>query len=135
MSIPLYTFDFALIDFIGRRHALRLERDGMAKVVRHKKGTINRVVLHRRACDPRRPTTVRDYQGQAYSFEQALDDGHECWKLRPLQGGISDSKTLSRTASGHVSYSQAPTREPINSGNERIDGVPWPSRSIHSTSL
>jgi len=91
MSILLYSFDFALIDFIGRRHALRLERDGMAKVVRHKKGTINRVVLHRRACDPRRPTTVRDYQGQAYSFEQALDDGHECWKLRPLQGGNSDS--------------------------------------------
>jgi hypothetical protein len=65
MSIPLYTFDFALIDFIGRRHALRLERDGIAKVVRHKKGTINRVVLRRRACDPRRPTTVRDYQGKA----------------------------------------------------------------------
>jgi len=91
MSIPLYTFEFALIDFIGRRHALRLERDGNAKVVRHKKGTINRVVLYRRACDPRRPTTVRDYQGQAYSFEQALDDGHECWKFRPLQGGNSDS--------------------------------------------
>ena len=33
----------------------------------------------------------RDYQGQAYSFEQTLDDGHECWKLRPLQGGNSDS--------------------------------------------
>lgn len=91
MSIPLYSFEFALIDFIGRRHALRLERDGMAKVVRHKKGTINRVVLRRRACDPRRPTTVRDYQGQGYSFEQRLDDGHECWKLRPLQGGSSDS--------------------------------------------
>ena len=38
MSIPLYTFDFALIDFIGRRHALRLERDGIAEVVRYKKG-------------------------------------------------------------------------------------------------
>ncbi len=91
MSIPLYTFEFALIDFIGRRHALRLERDGNAKVVRHKKGAINRVVLYRRACDPLRPTTVRDYQGQAYSFQQPLDGGHECWKLRPLQGGKSDS--------------------------------------------
>lgn len=39
MSIPLYSSHFALIDFIGRRHALRLERDGMGKVVRHKKGT------------------------------------------------------------------------------------------------
>ena len=43
MSIPLYTFDFALIDFIGRRHALRLEPDGIAKVVRHEKGTINQI--------------------------------------------------------------------------------------------
>jgi len=49
------------------------------------------VVLHRRACDPRRPATVRDYQGQAYSFQQALDNGHACWKRRPLQGGNSDS--------------------------------------------
>ena len=92
MPIPLYTFDFALIDFIGRRHALRLERDGVGKVVRHKKGgTINRVVLYRRACEPRRPATVRDYAGQAYSFEQPLEDGHACWKLRPLQGGRSES--------------------------------------------
>jgi hypothetical protein len=91
MAIPLYTFDFELIDFIGRRHALHLERDGAAKIIRHKKGLIARAVLRRRACEPRRPTTVRDYQGQAYSFGQKLDDGHECWKLRPLQGGNSDS--------------------------------------------
>ena len=23
-------------------------------------------------------------------FEQKVDDGHECWKLRPLQGGFVD---------------------------------------------
>ena len=91
MSIPLYSFDFRLLDFIGRRYALRLEHDGMAKIVRHKKGTINRLVLHRCDCDPRRPTLIRDYQGQAYSFRQSLGDGHDCWKLRPLQGGNSES--------------------------------------------
>jgi hypothetical protein len=91
MSIPLYTFEFALIDFVGLRHALHLEREGYAKVIRHRKGMISRVVLYRRACDPRRPTAVRDYIGQAYSFAQPLDDGRRAWKLRPLQGGNSDS--------------------------------------------
>ena len=91
MPIPLYSSQFALLDFIGRRHALRLERNGLAKVIRHKKtGAINRVVLYLRDADPH-PTSVRDYQGQAYSFEQPLNDGHRCWKLRPLQGGRSDS--------------------------------------------
>jgi hypothetical protein len=57
MSFLLYTFEFALIDFVGLRHALHLEREGYAKVIRHRKG-------YRRACDPRRPTTVRDNVGQ-----------------------------------------------------------------------
>jgi hypothetical protein len=91
MSIPLYRYDFALLDFIGQRQALRLERDGCAKVVRHKKGHIARVILHRRPSDPRRDVRIRDYSGQAYSFLQELDAGLECWKLRPLQGGSSDS--------------------------------------------
>ena len=91
MAIPLYSSQFALLDFIGRRQALRLERDGLAKLVRHKKSdAINRVVMHRRPGDPR-PTTIRDFQGQPYSFEQSLSNGHQCWKLRPLQGGHSDS--------------------------------------------
>jgi len=91
MAIPLYSSQFALLDFIARRQALRLERDGLAKVVRHKKtGAINRVVMHRRPGDPH-PTRVRDYQGQAYSFEQPLEGGHHCWRLRPLQGGRSES--------------------------------------------
>ena len=91
MAVPLYSSQLALLDFIGRRQALRLERDGLAKVIRHKKnGTMNRVVMHRRDGDPH-PTTIRNYQGQAYSFEQPLDDGHHCWKLRPLQGGRSES--------------------------------------------
>ena len=67
----------------------RLERAGRAKVVRHQ-GRIKRVILLRGALDPR-PTTIRDYRGQAYSFEQALGDGHSCWKFRPLQGGHAES--------------------------------------------
>ncbi len=89
MSVPLYSSDLALLDVISEKRALRLEDCGLAKVVRHK-GHINRVVFYRRPDDPL-PPTARDYLGKAYSFEQPLADGHHCWKLRPLQGGRSDS--------------------------------------------
>jgi len=89
MSVPLYSSDLALLDVISEKRALRLEDCGLAKVVRHK-GHINRVVFYRRPDDPL-PSTARDYAGKAYSFEQPLADGHHCWKLRPLQGGRSDS--------------------------------------------
>jgi hypothetical protein len=89
MAVPLYSSDSALLDFISHKRALQLEESGRAKVVRHK-GHVNRVVLYRRPDDPH-PTTVRDYQGKAYSFKQPLEDGHRCWKLQPLQGGMSDS--------------------------------------------
>lgn len=89
MSVPLYSSDLALLDVISEKRALRLEDCGLAKVVRHKEH-INRVVFYRRADDPL-PPTARDYAGKAYSFEQPLADGHHCWKLRPLQGGRSDS--------------------------------------------
>ena len=89
MPIPLYSHDFAVLDFIIVKRALRLEYAGLAKLVRHK-GHINRAILHRRPGDPH-PTTIRQYMGTGYSFEQPLSDGHHCWKLRPLQGGRAES--------------------------------------------
>src|SRR5664279_1722133 len=89
MPIPLYSHDFAILDFINEKRALRLEKAGYAKLVRHK-GHVNRVVLYRRPDDPQ-ATTVRQYMGTDYSFEQPLGDGHHCWKLRPLQGGNAES--------------------------------------------
>ena len=88
MPIPLYSCDLAFLDFINQRRALRLERGGLAKAVRHK-GHLNRVVFYRRPGDPP-PTTIRNYQGQSYSFEQPLSDGHFCWRFRPLQGGNAE---------------------------------------------
>jgi hypothetical protein len=52
-------------------------------LVRHKKGSINRAVMHRRPGDPK-PSTLRDHMGKAYSWKQPLDDGHQPWALRPL---------------------------------------------------
>jgi hypothetical protein len=69
---------------------------GRAKVVRHRKGHVDRAVLLRGTGEPH-GTNVRDYVGQAYSFHQPLSDGHRPWKLRPLQGGRSDVNLASVT--------------------------------------
>lgn len=87
--IPVYGYDGAYQDHISLVRAERLARDGRATLVRHK-GHVNRLILLKRPNDPR-PTGVRDYVGQAYSFRQPLTDGHRCWTLRPLQGGRSET--------------------------------------------
>ncbi len=87
--IPFYSYDGSYIDHIAVKRAERLERLGRAKVVRHRKGHVNRVVLLRGPDEPH-TTGLRDYLGQAYSFPQPLPDGHRAWRLRPLQGGRSD---------------------------------------------
>ena len=88
--IPFYSYDGAYLDHITVKRAARLENSGVAKVVRHKKGHINRVILLRGKDDPR-PTTPCDYLGKRYSFQQLLQDGQRPWKLRPLQGGRSET--------------------------------------------
>ena len=59
MTIPLYSYDLAFMGFTPERRVLRLERDGLAKVVRHKKGRIARAVMYKCPGQPE-PTTVRD---------------------------------------------------------------------------
>ena len=49
MTIPLYSYDLAYQGFIPERTALRMERDGQAKLVRHRKGRIARVIRYKRA--------------------------------------------------------------------------------------
>ncbi len=83
MTVPLYSYEQEFQGYIPERYALKLEREGMAALVRHKKGYINRAVLHRRPGDPK-PGVLRDYMGQAYSYRHELDDGHRPWALRPL---------------------------------------------------
>ncbi len=74
------------------RYALKLESNGDAHLVRQKggvrKGAVRRVIMYRRPGDPK-PTTLRDYVGKAYSWEQPLDDGHQPWALRPLVGHVA----------------------------------------------
>lgn len=88
MIVPLYSYDLAFLAFVPERHVLKLEHAGAAKVVRHKKGRIARAVMYKRPGDPK-PTTVRSYVGQPYSFRHHLDDGHTAWALKPLGGYVS----------------------------------------------
>lgn len=87
MTIPLYSYDLAYQGCISERKVLKLERDGLAKVVRHKKGRIARAVMYKSKGQPQ-PTTVRDYLGKAYSFRHHLDSGLTPWALRPLTGRV-----------------------------------------------
>lgn len=73
-EVPLYSSEGALIARITQQRVNRLGGLGLARVVRHKKGTINRVVMHRCLGDPR-PTKLTDYLGTRYDFREHLDDG------------------------------------------------------------
>lgn len=93
MAVPLYTYDLEYRGTIPDRSALRLERDGQAKIVRHKKGRMARAIMCKRPGDPR-PTTLRDHMGQAYSYRHELDDGHQPWALRPLGHRIKTDQSF-----------------------------------------
>ena len=83
-KIPLYSAENELRDWITPQRAERLEAVGIARVVRHKKGFVNRCVLHRRPCDPR-PIRLSDYLGTRYSYLERLDSGRLVWALRKLR--------------------------------------------------
>jgi len=88
--IPLYSYDGEFEDHITIARARGLEKAGRAKIVSHRKGWVNRVIMLRREGEPR-PFFVRDFQGEAYSFRQPLPDGHRPWRLRALQGGRNET--------------------------------------------
>jgi hypothetical protein len=83
-QIALYTADGQLQERISEQRLQRLEKLGrIARVVRHRKGHINRAIQIRLPGDGR-PTQPADYLGTRYSSKQPLSDGHFCWRLRAL---------------------------------------------------
>ena len=83
-QIPLYNAAGELIDRISEQRLNRLQALGrIARVVRHRKGHINRAVQFPL---PGEAKTMRpaDYLGTHYSTKQRLKDGHTCWRLRAL---------------------------------------------------
>ena len=92
-KIPLYSADNELQDWITPQRAARLESLGIVRVVRHKKGHINRCTMQWRSGDPR-PSQISDYIGKPYSFRERLESGHVVWALRKLNEAELDSVLL-----------------------------------------
>jgi len=85
--IPLYTADGELADWVSEQGLVRLERAGtVARVVRHRKGHINRAILFPRPGEGA-AVELRQYLGTRYSFREHLDNWRLCWKLRRLGRG------------------------------------------------
>jgi hypothetical protein len=83
-KIPLYSDDNELKDWMTPKRSERLEALAVVRVVRHKKGHVNRRVLLWRSDDPR-PTTLSVYLGPPYSFRERFDSGGKVWALRKLR--------------------------------------------------
>jgi hypothetical protein len=84
--IPLYAADGALCDWISDQRMARLDKLGLIRIVRHKKGRVARCVLHRRSGDPK-PMQASDYLGTRYSYQEHLNNGYIAWALRRLGRG------------------------------------------------
>ena len=83
-QIPLYNAAGELMDRISEQRLKRLQALGrIARVVRHRKGHINRAVQFPVPGEGR-PMRAADYVGKHYSMKQRLSDGHTCWRLRAL---------------------------------------------------
>ena len=88
VTVPLYSHDLSFEAFVPEREALKLERGGLAKLVRKRNGCVARAIKHKRPGDPD-PMKPRDYLGKNYSFNHHLEDGHRPWTLKPLTGKIN----------------------------------------------
>ena len=89
-TVPLYAYNGELIEHATEKRVARLEKLGLVRVVRHRKGHVNRAVFHRRPGEAS-PGKLTDYVGTQYSFPQRLGDGHVCWRLRSLGGSRSET--------------------------------------------
>jgi hypothetical protein len=90
--IALYNSDGELIDRISEQRLARLQALGrIARVVRHRKGHINRAIQFPLPGEGR-PLLPADYLGTKYSTKQRLSQGHSCWRLRALGDRPSETE-------------------------------------------
>lgn len=83
-DIGLYTFDGEWLQMIDATRLNRLVDMGrIARVVRRRKGQPVRASLLRMPGDMK-PSSLRDYMGTKYSFQQHLAEGNRCFRLRSL---------------------------------------------------
>jgi hypothetical protein len=91
VSIPVYRADGSLYACVSEQRLARLQSAGMlARVVRHRKGHINRAIMFLRPGEPK-PMSASSVMGTRYSFKELLDHG-PAWELEHL-GSDRDGKT------------------------------------------
>jgi hypothetical protein len=91
VSIPVYHADGSLYAWASEQRFARLQSAGLvARVVRQRKGRINRAILFIRPGEPK-PMPASSLMGTTYSFKESLEHG-PAWELKHL-GGSHDGKT------------------------------------------
>jgi hypothetical protein len=83
--IPVYHADGSLYAWASDQRLARLQSAGLvARVVRHRKGCINRAILFMRPGEPK-PMSASSVIGTRYSFKELLEHG-PAWELNHLDG-------------------------------------------------
>lgn len=104
VSIPVYSADGSLYACVSEQSLARLQAAGLvSRVVRHRKGHINRAILFIQPGEPKL-MSASSVMGTRYSFKEPLRHG-QVWELNHLGGG-RDGKNYapleSRAAFGQV---------------------------------
>ena len=85
--IPVYRADGSLYCHATQERLARLQSAGLvARVVRHRKGHINRVILFVGPGEPS-PILAGGLAGTRYSFREHLDNGYAVWALKRVRPG------------------------------------------------
>lgn len=84
-SIPVYRPDGSLYATVSEQRLATLQSAGLvSRVVRHRKGHINRAILFLRPGESK-PIAARSVRGTRYSFKERLAHG-PAWELKYLDG-------------------------------------------------
>ena len=83
-SIPVYRADGSLFAHVTETRLQCLQSAGLvSRVVRHRKGHINRAILFGRPGEMA-PTPARAYMATRYIFRERLEGGSRCWRHKRL---------------------------------------------------
>lgn len=89
-EIPLYKHEGELCDWITPARLARLEKLDLIQIVRHEKEHVSRYILRQRPREPA-PMKIAYCTGKPYSYEQRLDGGNRCCRLKSLTGTRSET--------------------------------------------
>ena len=92
-QIPYYASDGTSLGFRSEEAAQRLVAGGFVQASYGRKGHLKAIWL--RKADGASPVETNTAPGTQYSFQQRLDSGKRCWKLRRLDQRDEDGTLVS----------------------------------------